>query len=66
MIILINDTVIEAKVLEQKEAKEKYDDAISGGNAAVMLREESEEVLQLDIGNIMPGQKVEVKIIMLA
>ena len=55
MHIQIDDKEIESKIMEKEEAKEKYDEAIAGGKAAVMLREENDEILELDIGNILPG-----------
>ena len=56
MVTLINDIVIEAKVLEQEEAKEKYDDAVAGGHSAVMLEENKvdQDVFKMNIGNILP------------
>jgi hypothetical protein len=44
-----------------------YEDAIAKGNAAAVLKqfEKEKDLLQLDVGNILPDQKVEVKISLL-
>ena len=59
-----DDRVIEGKVLEKEKAKEKYDDAIAAGHGAVMLKEdeENQELYEMCLGNIQPGQKALVKI----
>ena len=37
LVIEMDDRVIEGKIMEKEKAQEKYDDAIAGGNAAVMV-----------------------------
>jgi hypothetical protein len=55
MTITIGNKTIEGKIMEKYKAKEKYDDAIASGKAAVKLSESKFDFLELDIGNILPG-----------
>ena len=48
--------------MEKEKAQEKYDDAISAGNMGAMMKEVGKEFLELDIGNILPGQTVKIEI----
>jgi Ca-activated chloride channel family protein len=59
LVVRIGDKTVEAQVKELEEAKEKYDDAIAGGNAAVFAKKEKkneEEAITLMLGNLLPGQ----------
>ena len=40
--------------MEKEKAKEKYDDAVASGKAAVLLKEKKES-LQINVGNVLPG-----------
>lgn len=52
----IDDRVINTKVTEKQEAKETYENAIAGGNAAVFVeREKNDEVIAIRLGNLLPG-----------
>ena len=55
---MIGDKVIEAKIQDKEEAKEKYDDAIAGGHAAVLgeKSEKKKNAMTLKLGNLLPGQ----------
>lgn len=57
LICTIGDKVVEAKVQSKEEAKQKYDDAIAGGKAAVYAEKKSEEreSMTLMLGNLLPG-----------
>jgi hypothetical protein len=57
MLIKLGDKTIESKVMDQDKAAEKFDDAVSGGNAAAMLtqKKDQKDLLELDVGNILPG-----------
>ena len=55
--VTLEDKTIEGKVMEKTKAKEKYDDAIAQGKAAVMLQEKKES-LQIKVGNILPSQSI--------
>ena len=43
--------------MEKEKAKDKYDDEIARGNAAVLVSENEldKEVLQILVGNILPS-----------
>ena len=45
--------------MEKDKAKEKYDDALAGGKAAVLLKEKA-KCLQINVGNVLPGQTIVV------
>lgn len=60
---VIDDKVVVTKVTEKESAKEKYDDAIAGGNAAVLAeRKKKDETLTVKLGNLLPGQRAILKI----
>ena len=63
----IGDKQVESKVIERVKAQEKYDDAISAGNAAVLVEEseKDKDVLKMTIGGIQPMQEVTVKLTLL-
>ena len=66
MIITLDDKVIESKIMQKEKAEEKYDDAIASGKSAFLLNEKEEtQSLALNVGNILPGQKVKAEIIMM-
>ena len=45
--------------MKKEEAEEKYDDAIASGKSAFLLNElKDSQSLSLNVGNILPGQKV--------
>ena len=59
MIVTLDDKVIESKIMKKEEAEEKYDDAIASGKSAFLLNElKDSQSLSLNVGNILPGQKV--------
>ncbi len=55
--IELGDKVVEGKVQEKKKAQERYDDAIAGGDAAVMVQEDEKDkdLLKMSIGGIQPS-----------
>ena len=50
----IGDREVECLIREKEEAKEKYDDAIAAGHAAV-LGDKKKDALSIKIGNLLPG-----------
>ena len=63
MTIKFGETVVYTKIMEKEKAQKKYDDAIAGGKAAVLLKEETEnEYHSLNVGNILPGQIATIEI----
>ena len=63
--ITVGDKTIEAKIMEKEKAQDKYNDAIASGNMGVMMKETAKEFLELDVGNIMPGQTASIEITIL-
>ena len=59
----IDDRVIQTKVKDKEEAKEDYEDAVAGGNAAVIAErsKKKEEVMTIKLGNLLPGQTASLK-----
>ena len=64
MMITVGERTIEAQVMENQKAQDKYDDAIAAGNAAALMKESKEnaDLYQIHIGNILPGQTAKVEI----
>jgi hypothetical protein len=63
MIVSLGDKTIEAKIMKNEKAWEKYDDNIAAGNMATILKEsDNKDLHQLNIGNVLPGQTVCVEI----
>ena len=61
---IIDDKVVETKVVEKEKAKEKYEDAIASGNAAVMAErsKKKEETLTVKLGNLLPNSIATLKV----
>ena len=59
----IGEKMVESKIQEKAKAQERYDDAISAGNAALLFENsDKEEFLKMTIGGIQPMQEVVVKL----
>ena len=52
----LGDKEVSSKIALKDKAKEKYEDAIAGGKAAVLVEEseKSKDVLQMTVGGIQP------------
>ena len=57
---LIDNRVIATKVMEKEKAKEKFDDAIASGHAAVIAKKE-DTTMSVSLGNLLPGQEAVLK-----
>jgi hypothetical protein len=57
LVATIDDRHVTAKIKDKEEAKEKYDEAIASGKAAVYAERDSKknESLTLNLGNLLPG-----------
>ena len=53
---MLDGRTVDAKVRSKEEAKEKYDDAVAAGNAAVMAERDSDkkESMTIKLGNLKP------------
>lgn len=60
--ILTGDRVITAVAEEREKAFEKYDEAISEGDGAFLLDQERPDLFVMSLGNLLPGQQVEVQL----
>ena len=60
---IIDQTVVATKIFEKEKVKEKYDDAITSGNAAVLAErsDKKEETMTIKLGNLLPGQQATLK-----
>lgn len=60
----LGDKEVEGKVIGKEKAQERYDDAIAGGNAALMVQESAKDkdLLEMQIGGIQPAQEVRVTV----
>lgn len=60
----LGDKKVESKVTERVKAQERYEDAIAGGNAAVLVEEsdKDKDLLKMTIGGIQPMQEVTVRL----
>ncbi len=60
--ILTGDRVITAVTEEREKAFEKYDEAISEGDGAFLLDQERPDLFVMSLGNLLPGQQVEIQL----
>ena len=61
--IIIDDKVVETKVMKQEKAQERYDDAVASGNAAVLAeRKKKDDTMTIKLGNLLPGQSATLKV----
>ena len=53
----INDKIIVTKVTSKEAAKEKYEDAMASGKAAILAERSTkkDEILTVKLGNLLPG-----------
>lgn len=58
----IGSRVIEAKIEERAAAKRIYEQAKEEGKVASLLEQERPNVFQMKVANIMPGDRIEVKV----
>ncbi len=67
MKLSVGEKVVEAKVQETKKAQQTYDDNIAKGNMAVILKKSknSENLLEIDIGGLLPGKTAKVEIVII-
>jgi Ca-activated chloride channel family protein len=58
----IGERTIIAVVKERKQARQDYDNALKNGQSATLLEEQRPNVFQMNVGNIMPGDLIEVEL----
>lgn len=62
MTVRLADRVLVAKIKEKQQAKVEYEQAKSEGKTAALLEQERENVFQMNVANIMPGDNVKVEL----
>jgi Ca-activated chloride channel homolog len=60
--VTIDGRRLEGKVKPREEAFADYDDAMSEGHGAFLLDQERPNVFTASVGNLMPGQEVDIEI----
>lgn len=62
--IVTEEKELQAKIMKKEKAEEKYDDAISSGDAAYMLQydKDTQDLLTMKIGALLPEKSVTVKL----
>ena len=60
-----DDREIFAEVMEELKSEQKYEDAIVRGHGAAMLKtkKDNKDMYTLLIGNILPGERAKVEIV---
>lgn len=58
----IGNRIIEAKIEERAAAKRIYEQAKEEGKVASLLEQERPNVFQMKVANIMPGDRIEVRV----
>ena len=62
MEIIIGDRIIRGSIKKKQEAKQIYEQAKQQGKTAGLLAQERDNVFTQSLANILPGEKIEVKI----
>ncbi len=60
MEIKIGSRELKGVVVEKSEAEERYEDAITDGDTAIMLEQIEPGLYTMNVGNLMPKEKVEI------
>ncbi|PIQ26083.1 hypothetical protein COW36_02230 [bacterium (Candidatus Blackallbacteria) CG17_big_fil_post_rev_8_21_14_2_50_48_46] len=56
------ERVILAETQERQQARQNYQQALSEGRRAGLLEQEREEIFTLSLGNLMPGESLEIEL----
>lgn len=56
----IGDRILKAEIQEKKKAQEIYDKAKEEGKRASLLQQHKPNVFQMNVANIMPGDRIDV------
>jgi Ca-activated chloride channel homolog len=60
MTVTLGDKTLTGCVLPKQEAEEQYEEAISDGDAPVMLQNPQPGIYTMNVGNLLPGEKAVV------
>jgi Ca-activated chloride channel family protein len=61
MKMTIGDRTITAEIREREQARQDYEDAKQAGKSASLLEQERPNVFQMNVANIMPGDRIKVE-----
>ncbi|MFZ1642952.1 MAG: VIT domain-containing protein [Candidatus Contendobacter sp.] len=59
--IRIDDRVLRGRVLPKRQAENAYEDAVSGGDGAILLQEAGRGLYTINVGNLLPGQTARLR-----
>jgi Ca-activated chloride channel family protein len=62
MTVTLGDNTLKGTVLPKQEAEERYEEAITDGDAPVMLQNPQPGVYTMNVGNLLPGEKAQIMI----
>ncbi|MBM3436066.1 MAG: trypsin, partial [Bacteroidetes bacterium] len=62
MKMTIGERTIEAKIEERQKARQNYEEAKQQGKSASLLEQQRPNVFQMNVANIMPGDKINVEL----
>ena len=54
--IQIDERMLQGRVLPKRQAENAYEDAVSGGDSAILLQEAGRGLYTVNVGNLLPGQ----------
>ena len=62
--VITEERELKAKILPKEKGQEKYDDAVSSGDAAYLLQydKDQQDLLTMNIGNLQPGRSLTVQL----
>lgn len=62
MVVTLGDKTLNGTVLPKQEAETKYEEAITDGDAPVMLQNPQPGLYSMNVGNLLPGEKAQITI----
>lgn len=60
--VRLNDTLLFGRVAERRQAEAEYEEAVASGDTAVMLEQVEPGLYTMNVGNLMTGERAEVKL----
>lgn len=60
MTVILGDKTLKGTILPKQEAEEQYEEAITDGDAPVMLQNEQPGIYTMNVGNLLPGEKAQI------
>lgn len=59
--IQIDERMLQGRVLPKRQAEEAYEDAVSGGDSAILLQDAGRGLYTINVGNLLPGQTARLR-----